>query len=111
MKLKNANISDSDYKEAKEIISEAKCRDLGQYMSLYLLIDVLLLAYIFYSFRKIIFKTHFIDPSHFVTLPSMSMEAALLESKEEIELLDDIDIHTIFGPPARPLPREIHIGI
>ena len=65
---------------------------MKDYLLIYLFCDVLILTEAFQKFREIIFNIHKLDPAHFVTLPSLSMEAALFDSKIEIDLLNDITV-------------------
>ena len=90
--LKNSGISNEEYDLATSIYEKSKCKSMKDYLLLYLFCDVLILTEAFQKFREIIFNVHKLDPAHFVTLPSLSMESALFDSKIEIDLLNDITV-------------------
>ena len=92
--LRGEDISDDDYNFALKLFKSAKCNTIKDYMELYLLVDVLLLSEVFEKFRDTIFETYKLDPSWFMTTPSLAMSAALLKCKKKIDLLTDIDVIT-----------------
>ena len=74
---------------------------MGDYMNFYLFTDVLILIEAFQKFREVIFNTHQLDPAYFNTLPSMSIQAAMLDSNIEIDLIKDPAIYTMFESNIR----------
>merc|ERR1711888_402740 len=101
-KLKNEDINDSldetqlkaSYDQACKVFKLAGCKNIRDYLQLYLRIDVLLLAEVFHAFRMNMFDKFELDPAGFITLPSYSQQAALLDSKIRIALISDSTIFT-----------------
>ena len=89
--LSDSTISQESYDDACNVYSANNCASLGEYVKLYLLVDVILLAEIFQHFRKLCYKVYSLDPSHFISLPQLALDAALLKTKINLELLVDID--------------------
>ena len=56
-------------------------------------IDVLLLVSVFEKFRNECLKTHRLDPSHYVTLPSFSWDAMLRYTGVRIKIIKDVEQH------------------
>ena len=83
-------ISDEDYNSAKEIWSKFQLKNLGELHDLYVSTDTNLLADVFNGFRDTIYKAYSLDPSHYVSAPSLSWSAALKKTKVELELITDI---------------------
>ena len=67
--LNMSGISDSDYEHACSIWREFGIRSMGEYHDLYLRTDVVLLANVFESFRRVCLENYGLDPSHFYTAP------------------------------------------
>ena len=91
-KLRGGNISDEEYGLASRMWEESGCKSLRDYMRVYLLLDTLLLAEVFEQFRKTVIREYSLDPAHFVSAPGFAIQAALYESKQEIDLITDIDL-------------------
>ena len=64
---------------------------MGDFHDLYLLSDVLLLADVMESFRKLCEKHYELDPAHFFTTPGLAWDAMLKMTQVELELLGDVD--------------------
>ena len=67
-----SGISDSNYKHTCSIWREFRIRNIGEYHDLYLRTDVVLLANIFESFRRVCLENYGLDPSHFYTVPGLA---------------------------------------
>ena len=80
----------------KKIFIEAKSRNKEDYLNLYLKIDVLLLIEILENFRKTTFTYYGLDPACFLTLSSLAMQASLMKSNKQINLLHDMSVYTEF---------------
>ena len=65
---------------------------MGDYHNLYLETDVLLLAIVFKSFRKVCLDTYGLDPAHFYTAPGLAWKACLKKTGVNLELLKDPDM-------------------
>ena len=72
-----------------------KCKDFGDYHWLYLKTDVLLLADVFESFRKMSITHYKLDPANYLTAASLAWDAALLQTKIELELITDQEVLTM----------------
>ena len=94
--LKNEPCSPKNYQFAKNLFNQSKCKNLQQYMELYLISDVLLLAEVYSHMREKFIREYKLDPSRIITLPSYAVQAALLDSKVEIDLLDNLEIYHLF---------------
>ena len=91
-KLKNEDISDEDYAHAQKVCDVFEMKHLQDYHDLYNENDVLLLADVFENFRNICLENYKLDPAHYFTAPGLAWDAALKETKVELELLTDIDM-------------------
>jgi len=88
-KLKQAEITDPDYEHAQKIWTEFNCKNMRDYMNLYLKTDVLILCDIFENFRLFSLQHYFLDPAHFVSAPQLSWEAMLRFTGCSLELISD----------------------
>ena len=84
--LTNQHISDNDYMHAVNVWNKLKIKTLGEYNDLYLKTDVLLLADVFESFRKMYLEYYALDPCHYVTLPAFGWDASLRLHNKKLEL-------------------------
>ena len=90
--LNKESITDIDYRHAKNVFSKFNNNNLGDYHDLYVQSDTLLLADVFFNFRKICFDTYELDPAHFLYAPGLAWQACLRKSNVELELISDVDI-------------------
>ena len=90
--LNESNISDADYKKAVNVWDLLQMQTLKDYHDFYLKCDVFLLSDVFDTFRKAMLKSHKLDPSYYITLPSFSWDAALKTTKIELDLLTDYEM-------------------
>ena len=90
--LNDQYISDEDYNHARKVWNTFKLRNMGQYHDLYLKSDVLLLADVFESFRKMCLEYYKLDPCWYFTSPGLSWDAMLKMTKIKLELMVDIDM-------------------
>ena len=65
---------------------------MGDYHDLYLQSNVLSLADVFESFRKLLKDTYDLDPCHYYSAPNISWDAMLKTTGISLELLSDIDM-------------------
>ncbi|CAI2194067.1 10805_t:CDS:2, partial [Funneliformis geosporum] len=82
-------ISPEDYHHAQKVWKTYGYKNLGAYHDLYLKIDVLSLADVWTQFRKTCIKYYELDPSHYVSAPSLSWDAMLKKTGVKIELFTD----------------------
>ncbi|CAJ0842523.1 2971_t:CDS:2 [Entrophospora sp. SA101] len=89
--LSQQNISNADYVYAQEVWQKFEMKTFGKYHDLYLETDVLLLADIFMNYTIMCLKDDGLDPSHYVSAPSMFNDSLYKSSRAEIKLLTDLD--------------------
>jgi len=94
--LTESGINEGDFKHAKAVWDNFKCKTLGEYSDLYLKIDVLLLADVFENFRDVCMSTYNLDASHYYTAPGLSFDAMLKYTGQKLELLSDYDMLLMF---------------
>jgi hypothetical protein len=70
-------------------------------MDRYLKMDVLLLADVFESFRKVSHENYGLDPAWYYTAPGLTYDAALKITEVELELLSDPDMALMIGSSIR----------
>ena len=90
-RLNQEKVSDEDFAHAQRVWKEFGCKNMGDFHDLYLLSDVLLLADVMESFRKLCEKHYELDPAHFFTTPGLAWDAMLKMTDVKLELLGDID--------------------
>jgi hypothetical protein len=90
--LRGATVKEQDHKYGKKVFKKY-CKTMGDYHDLYLLTDVLLLASVFESYRKVAMKHYRLDPVYYYSLPGFSWDAALLATKVDLELITDQEIY------------------
>jgi hypothetical protein len=98
--LKDENIEEVDYERGKKLWYHFKSKKsdytLKDYLEMYLICDVLLLADCFESFRELSLKHYGLDPCHYVSSPGLSWDAMLKFTQVELELLTDADMLLMF---------------
>ncbi|CAG9822864.1 unnamed protein product [Phaedon cochleariae] len=80
------------YLRAKMVCSKFSCRDLGQYVDIYMNTDLMLLNDVFEKFRSSYHNTYGLDPTHYYTLPGFTWDAMLYKTNQEQELITDVDM-------------------
>ena len=90
--LSNSNISKDGHSHAKKVWDLFKIKKLGEYHDLYVQADTAQLSDVFENFRYLCLKDYDLDPTYFVSTPSLAFEAMLKLTKVKIELLTDIDM-------------------
>ena len=92
-RLTETDNSDADYTHAHEVWTTFGMTTFAEYLDLYLLTDVLLLADVFEQFRSTCMVHYGLDPAHYYTAPGLSWDAMLKMTEVELELLTDVDMH------------------
>ncbi|XP_051159144.1 uncharacterized protein LOC127280280 [Leptopilina boulardi] len=90
--LNDSYVSDEDYAHAQKVWSEFNCKNLGDYVYLYMQTDILLLADIFENFRNECLLAYGLDAAHYYTTPGLTWDAMLKYTNISLELLTDIDM-------------------
>ena len=90
--LKLENISEKDYDETLEIYKKLNCKNIKEYLDIYLKLDICLQADIFNVFRNCIWDKFEIYCSKYITSCSLSLDLMLKYTGVKIELIRDISI-------------------
>ena len=90
--LKLDNISEKDYNKTLEIYKKLNCKNIKEYLDIYLKLDICLQADIFNVFRNTIWDKFEIDCSKYITSCSLSLDLMLKYTGVKIELIRDISI-------------------
>ena len=91
-KLNMSGVSNQDYEHACNVWRDFGIRILGEYHDLYLRTDVILLANVFESFRKVCLDNYGLDPAHFYTAPGLAWKALLKKTGIRLDLQLDPDM-------------------
>jgi len=78
---------------AKIVWGEFKCKTVGDYHDVYLTLDVLLTADAVQNFRNICLDGYSLDFTQMYTTPQLAWNAKLYETKQELQLLSDVNMH------------------
>ena len=82
---------------------------MGDYHDLYLETDVILLANVFKSFRKVCIENYGLYPAHFYTAPGLAWKACLKKTGVNLELLKDPDMLLIIEHGIRGgITQSVH---
>ena len=107
--LNMSGVSDGDYEHACRVWREFGIRNMGEYHDLYLRTDVVLLANVFESFRRVCLENYGLDPSHFYTAPGLAWKACLKKTGIRLELLLDPDMSLMFERGTRGgITQSVH---
>ena len=90
--LKLDNISEEDYDKTLEIYEKLNCKNIKEYLDIYLKLDICLQADIFNVFRNCIWNKFEVDCSKYITSCSLSLDLMLKYTGVKIELIRDISI-------------------
>ena len=82
--LKKTHISDEEYNHAQNVWRVGNCKTIRDYMTIYVTVDVLLLAEVYMSFRNTVFESYKLDPAYFISTPALSLECTLVHKGLEI---------------------------
>ena len=88
--LKLQNISKEEYDETLRIYKELKCKNVKDYLEIYMKLDISFQSDIFNVFRNIIWKQFSIDCCKYITSCSLSLDLMLKYTGVKIELFKDI---------------------
>ena len=94
--LTNESCSVDDYQRAHDVWDNFGCHTMRDYMELYLTTDVLLLQDVMNIYRTFVMKNYRIDPARKASVSALSLDAFLLMTKVEIELVSDPDMFLMF---------------
>ena len=107
--LNMSGVSDGDCEHACSIWQEFGIRNIGEHHDLYLRTDVVLLANVFKSFRRVCLENYGLDPSHFYTAPGLVWKACLKKTGVSLKLLLDPDMLPMFERGIRGgITQSVH---
>ena len=87
--LKSQNISKEEYDKTIHIYKKLKCKNVKDYLEIYMKLDITLQADIFNAFRNCIWNKFEIDCSKCITSCSLSLDLMLKYTKVKMELFKD----------------------
>ena len=90
-KLTGKGINNYNYNHVLNIWKTWNMKTFKEYLELYNISDVLLLADVFENFRDICLKNYGLDPVYYYTAPGLAWDAMLKMTKINLELLSDVD--------------------
>ena len=88
--LKLDNINKEEYDKTIDIYIKLKCKNIKDYLEIYMKLDITPQADIFNVFRNCIWNKFEIDCSKYITSCSLSLDLMLKYTKVKIELFKDI---------------------
>ena len=88
--LKLQNITQEEYDKTVEIFNKLKCKDIKDYLEIYMKLDICLQVDIFNVFRNTIWDKFEIDCSKYITACSLSLDLMLKYTKVKIQLFKNI---------------------
>jgi len=87
-RLNDEDVTDDDYNHAKTVWKEFDMKTLGDYLELYNITDVLLLADVFENFSDVCLEHYKLDLAWYYTAPGLSWDAMMKTTKIKLELLN-----------------------
>ena len=90
--LKLQNISKREYDKTIEIFNKLKCKNVKDYLEIYMELDIYLQGDIFNVFRNTIWDKYEIDCAKYITSCSLSLDLMLKYTGVKIQLFKDITI-------------------
>ena len=90
--LKLQNISKEEYDKTLYIYEKLGCKNIKDYLEIYMKLDIALQADIFNIFRNTIWDKFEVDFSKYITSCSLTLDLMLKHTKSKIELFKDITI-------------------
>ena len=90
-KLSGKGINKSCYGHVLNVWKSFNMKTFKDYLKLYNISDVLLLADVFENFRDLCLKIYGLDPTHYYTAPGLAWDAMLKMTNINLELLSDVD--------------------
>ena len=92
---------EADYAQAQHVFENFQCKTLKDYMKLYSLSDICLLADVFQMFRHNSLDKYQLDPAYFVSAPHLAWNALLKHIKQSIPLITDPEMYRMIQPNIR----------
>ena len=95
---------EADYAHAQQVYADFQCENLKDYMQLYLLTDICLLADVYQMFRNNSLNEYQLDPAYFVSAPQLAWNALFKHINQSIPLITEPEMYRMIQP-------NIHGGI
>ena len=99
--LTDSHISDEDYEHAKTVFRKFDCKNMLDYMMLYMECDTYLLADVFINFRKTMHEKFGLDPAYYISLPSYGFESMLRLTQVQLDYIYDMDVYLFLSQNIR----------
>ena len=93
--LNNVEYSQADYAHTQHVWENFQCQSLKEYMELYLLSDICLLADVFQAFRNNYLDEYQLDPAYFVSAQQLAWNALLKHIDRPIPLITDPEMYRL----------------
>ena len=87
--LKLQNVSQKEYDKTLDIYKKLKCKNVKDYLEIYMSLDICLQSDIFILFRNTIWNKFEIDCSKYITSCSLTLDLMLKCTKVKIQLFKD----------------------
>ena len=100
-RLTEEDITNDDFKKAKQIWKHFDTKNMGEYHDLYVKTDVLLLTDVFENFRDMCLSFYGLDPVYYYTLPNFAFDAMLKLTGIEIDLVYNQDMYEMIEAGLR----------
>ena len=100
-RLAGEECSEENYARAQKVWRDFKCNDIEDYMKLYLLCDVALLADVFEVFRFTSLQEYQLDPAYYMSAPQLAWNALLKYIDRPIHLITDPEMYRMIQPNIR----------
>ena len=100
-KLVGMECSETVYAHAQQVFADFQCENLKDYMQLYLLSDICLLADVFQMFRNKSLNEYQLNPAYFVSAPQLARNALLKHIHQSIPMITDPEMYRIIQPNIR----------
>ena len=88
--FKLQNITEEEYNKTIDIYKKLQCKNVKDYLEIYMKLDICLQSDIFNTFRNTIWNKFEIDCSKYITSYSLSLDLMLKYTKVKIELFKDM---------------------
>ena len=86
--LNMEDITDVEYRHAKEVFKNFNNKNLGDYHDLYVKSGTLLLADIFENLRNKCIEIYELDPAHFLSAPTLAWQTCLKKNRGKTRIVN-----------------------
>ena len=99
--LSGSECSSSDYAHAQNVWNTFQLKEFKEYLELYLMSDVCLLADVFEDYRETCLFAYKLDTAYFLSASQLSFNAMLRFIEEPIECICDGEMYRMIQPAIR----------